>query len=84
MRHFTALNLPGAGRGLTVALLLATAAGCTNMTPREQAMVSGGAGGAAAGAGIAALAGGNAGVGAAVGGAMGIVAGNISASRSRY
>ena len=47
------------GFALALAAALAASA-CTDMTPRQQGTVSGGAMGAAAGAGIAAITGGNA------------------------
>ncbi|MGF6637222.1 YMGG-like glycine zipper-containing protein [Paraburkholderia guartelaensis] len=56
---------------------LVAAIGCTDMTPRQQGTVSGGAIGAAGGAGIAAIAGGDAWTGAIIGGAAGAVAGNM-------
>ncbi|MCP3711425.1 hypothetical protein M3I54_31445 [Paraburkholderia sp. CNPSo 3274] len=61
---------------VSVSALIAVT-GCTDMTPRQQGTVSGGAIGAAGGAGIAAIAGGDAWTGAIIGGAAGAVAGNI-------
>lgn len=59
--------------GLAVLVL----AGCSNMTPRQQSTLSGGAIGAAAGAGVSAISGGNPVTGAVVGGAAGAVIGNL-------
>lgn len=61
------------GWPLAVVLL----AGCSNMTPRQQSTLSGGAIGAAAGAGVSAISGGNPVTGAVVGGAAGAVIGNL-------
>jgi osmotically inducible lipoprotein OsmB len=62
---------------------LALAAGCTDMTPRQQGTMSGAAMGAAGGAGIAAIAGGDAWTGAAIGGIAGGIAGNIHGGRQQ-
>ncbi|MEF3194213.1 MAG: hypothetical protein K6346_08365 [Halothiobacillaceae bacterium] len=59
----------------TAAMLML--AGCSNMTPRQQSTLSGGAIGAAAGAGVSALSGGDPVTGALVGGAAGAVIGNL-------
>ncbi|QJT08151.1 glycine zipper domain-containing protein [Oceanidesulfovibrio marinus] len=61
---------------LVLALAIAVGA-CTNMTPTQQGVTSGGLLGAGAGAGISALSGGNAGVGALIGGAAGAIAGGL-------
>ena len=66
--------------GIAVAAFLV---GCTDMTPQQQATLSGAGIGAASGAGIAAISGGNAWTGAAVGGVAGGVAGNILGGRVR-
>jgi hypothetical protein len=64
--------------GMIIAIVaMAGAAGCTDMTPRQQGTMSGAAIGAADGAGIASIAGGSAWTGAAIGG----VAGNIKGGR---
>lgn len=55
---------------LVLALIICLAA-CSNLSPRQQRTLTGGAGGAAVGAGLSAIAGGNPAVGAAVGGAAG-------------
>lgn len=60
---------------LVLALVLLTAAGCANMTPRQQRALSGGAIGAASGAAIGAIVGGSPAIGAAVGGAVGTATG---------
>ena len=70
--------------GFAVALVAALAASaCTDMTPRQQGTVSGGAIGAAGGAGIAAITGGNAWQGAAIGAAAGATAGYIRGNRQQ-
>lgn len=70
--------------GLVVALAAALAASaCTDMTPRQQGTVSGGAMGAVAGGGIAAITGGNAWTGAAIGAAAGVTAGYIKSNRQQ-
>lgn len=70
--------------GYAVALMVALAASaCTDMTPRQQGTVSGGAIGAAAGAGIASITGGNAWQGAAIGAAAGATAGYIRGNRQQ-
>ena len=53
------------------------AAGCANMTPRQQRALSGGAIGAAGGAAVGAIVGGSPAVGAAVGGAAGTASGAL-------
>lgn len=63
----------------TVAMLVL--AGCSNMTPRQQSTLSGGAIGAAAGAGVSVLSGGDPVTGAVVGGAAGAVIGNIKGQK---
>lgn len=61
------------GRLIIVAGLLATSLGaCSNMSPTQQRMLSGGAIGAAGGAAIGAVSGGSAGTGALIGGAAGV------------
>jgi len=70
------------GFALAVAAALA-AAGCTDMTPRQQGTLSGGAIGAVAGAGVASIAGGSAWTGAAVGAAVGGTAGYIRGNRQQ-
>lgn len=65
------------------ALVVAGAAGCTNMTPQQQGTVTGAGIGAAAGAGIAAIAGGSGWTGAAIGAVAGGVAGNIKGSKQQ-
>jgi hypothetical protein len=55
--------------------------GCTDMSPRTQGTITGGALGAAGGAGISALVGGDAWTGAVIGGVAGSVAGNIHGGR---
>ena len=68
--------------GFALAVVAALAAsGCTDMTPRQQGTVSGGAIGAVAGGGIAAITGGNAWTGAAIGAAAGATAGYIKGNR---
>lgn len=52
-------------------------AGCSNLTPRQESALKGGAVGAAAGAGVSALSGGDAVTGAVVGGAAGAVIGTL-------
>ena len=70
--------------GYAVALIAALAASaCTDMTPRQQGTLSGGAIAAAAGAGIASIAGGSAWTGAAVGAAVGGTAGYIKGNRQQ-
>jgi hypothetical protein len=70
--------------GFVVALVAALAvSACTDMTPRQQGTVSGGAMGAAAGAGIASITGGNAWQGAAIGAAVGGTAGYIRGNRQQ-
>lgn len=64
-------------RWMMVPLAVVLVAGCSNMTPRQQSTLSGGAIGAAAGAGVSALSGGNPVTGAVVGGAAGAVIGNL-------
>ena len=67
----------------TVIVMLAAtlgAAGCTEMTPKQQGTVTGAGIGAVAGAGIVSLAGGSAWTGAAVGMVAGGVAGHIHGS----
>ncbi len=62
---------------LPLALAGALAAGaCADLSPTEQRVLTGGAGGAAGGAAIGALAG-NATAGAAIGGAAGLLGGYI-------
>ena len=62
---------------LGVVLLWLGAAGCANMTPRQQRALSGGAIGAAGGAAVGAIVGGSPAIGAAVGGAAGTAAGAL-------
>ena len=70
--------------GFALALVAALAAtACTDMTPRQQGTVSGGAMGAVAGAGIASITGGNAWQGAAIGAAAGGTAGYIRGNRQQ-
>lgn len=64
-------------RWMMVPLAVVLVAGCSNMTPRQQSTLSGGAIGAAAGAGVSAISGGNPVTGAVVGGAAGAVIGNL-------
>ena len=67
----------------TAALIvaLASAAGCSSMSEREQGTAKGAGAGAVAGALIGAVTGGNAGRGAVIGGAVGAVAGNLWSKR---
>jgi hypothetical protein len=58
-------------------VVILSAAGCSNMTSRQQSTLSGGAIGAAAGAGVSAISGGDPVTGAIVGGAAGAVIGNL-------
>ena len=60
-----------------IALMLAGAPGCTNMSRTQQGVVSGTALGALGGAGIAAISGGAAGWGALAGDGVGALAGGI-------
>ena len=70
--------------GFAIALVAAlTASACTDMTPRQQGTVSGGAMGPAAGAGIASITGGNAWQGAAIGAAAGATAGYVRGNRQQ-
>ena len=62
---------------LALAVCLAVAPACTNMTKTQQAGLSGAAIGAGAGAGIGALTGGSGTMGALIGGAAGAVLGGI-------
>lgn len=62
---------------LALVLALVATAGCANMTPRQQQMLSGGAIGAAGGAAIGAIVGGSPLIGAAVGGVAGTAAGAL-------
>jgi osmotically inducible lipoprotein OsmB len=66
-------------RALAVVLvvMLCTAVGCANMTPRQQRALSGGAIGAAGGAALGAITGGSPALGAAIGGAAGATAGAL-------
>ena len=61
---------------LIVGIVGALAFGCTNLTPRQERALTGGAIGTAAGAALGAL-GGDAAVGAAIGGATGLAAGAL-------
>ncbi len=64
--------------GLAGLLLLATTAGCANMNPTEQRVVSGAAIGAAGGAALGAVTGGlGVGTGALIGAGVGAAAGYI-------
>lgn len=66
-----------AGVGLAL-VLVASLAGCANMSNEEQRMLSGGGIGAAGGAVLGALTGGlGVGTGAAIGGALGVAAGYV-------
>lgn len=60
-----------------LALVMATGAGCTNMSRTQQGVASGAALGALGGAGIAAISGGAAGWGALAGAGVGALAGGI-------
>lgn len=60
-----------------LSLVLATGAGCTNMSRTQQGVASGAALGALGGAGIAAISGGAAGWGALAGAGAGALAGGI-------
>ncbi|MDE5833061.1 MAG: cell envelope biogenesis protein OmpA [Desulfovibrio sp.] len=62
---------------LALAAILATGAGCTNMSRTQQGVASGAALGALGGAGIAAISGGAAGWGALAGAGAGALAGGI-------
>lgn len=64
------------GMGALFAAALALSA-CSGMTPTEQRMLSGGAGGAAGGAAIGAMTGGSATTGAILGGAAGTAGGYL-------
>ncbi|MCE5359778.1 glycine zipper domain-containing protein [Candidatus Igneacidithiobacillus taiwanensis] len=59
------------GRGLLLVLIVASLAGCANMSPTGQRTLSGGAIGAASGAVLGTVVGGSPALGAAVGGAVG-------------
>lgn len=61
----------------TLALVMATGSGCTNMSSTQQGVASGAALGALGGAGIAAISGGAAGWGALAGAGAGALAGGI-------
>ncbi len=64
-------------RALALVVVLLLAAGCANMTPRQQRALSGGAIGAAGGAALGAIVGGSPAIGAAIGGAAGTAAGAL-------
>jgi hypothetical protein len=66
--------------GLTLAVVLATTAGCSGMSGQEQRTLSGGAIGAAGGAGIGLLAGAPV-AGALIGGAAGAGVGALCCNR---
>jgi osmotically inducible lipoprotein OsmB len=65
------------GIGLLLAVVCSGAVGCSNMTPRQQRALSGGAIGAAGGAALGAIVGGSPAVGAAIGGAAGAATGAL-------
>jgi osmotically inducible lipoprotein OsmB len=64
--------------------LLPMLAACSDMTPQQQRMLSGGAIGAAGGAAIGAISGGSPAAGAVIGGAAGAAVGAITTPRSGY
>ena len=63
--------------GLLLVVLGSGVMGCSNMTPRQQRALSGGAIGAAGGAAVGAIVGGSPAIGAAIGGAAGAATGAL-------
>jgi outer membrane protein OmpA-like peptidoglycan-associated protein len=66
---------------LALAIAAALAAGCQNMSPREEGTAKGAVIGGVAGAAIGSISGHSAGKGALIGGAVGAVAGNLWSKR---
>lgn len=65
-------------RALVAAVVVASLAGCSNLSATEERVLSGGAMGAVGGAAVGALTGGlGVGAGAAIGGAIGAAAGYV-------